>query len=423
MSGLPAATHDWLAGPGLARLWGAVRKRLEGNGVQSTGSVRLTAVSAQERNNLSLLLGKPLTGTAVTVRLDSLDERLRTSAAGLGLKEVLEELGPPLADRRAAREDGAAQRQHVWSSLTSSLDASPLAGQEWTRQWSDVLRRTGVPRGLTPELTVRTLQQAVQVLAVLLNPKRTSTRGRGELAATATGSAHGLDDGTWLARLVQRGIALAHDTELPGNAAGRRALWRLVSVTPDEVSSTVLTYGLRPLGESWRARSLRERAAHNAETHLTPRDLLDMRLQLPAGTVVHICENPRVVEAAADAACTKPLVCTSGSAATVVITLLDALAASGCRFAYHGDFDWPGITLANRIIRRYEALPWRMGSEDYERLAAHSQAEGVPQLPLDGIPVDADWDPSLAPAMTSLGVALHEEVTLDLLMEDLSGPR
>ncbi|WP_328329515.1 TIGR02679 family protein [Streptomyces sp. NBC_00455] len=420
MNGLPPATRDWLAGPGLTRLWGAVRKRLEGNGVQSTGSLRLTAVSAQERNDLSLLLGKPLTGTAVPVRLDALDARLRTSAAGLGLREVLEELGPPLTDRRAAREDGAAQRRHVWSSLTSSLDASPLAGQEWTRQWSDVLRRTGVPRGVTPEATVRTLQQAVQVLTVLLDPERTGTRGRGELAATATGSAHGLDDGTWLARLVQRGIALAHDTELPGNAAARRALWRLVSVTPDEVSSTVLAYGLCPLGEGWRARALRERAAHHAETHLTPRDLLGMRLQLLAGTVVHICENPRVVEAAADAACAKPLVCTSGSSATVVITLLDALAASGCRFAYHGDFDWPGITLANRIIRRYEALPWRMGAEDYERLAAASQAEGVPQLPLGGRPVDADWDPGLAPAMSALGVALHEEVTLGMLVEYLA---
>ncbi|MFC9410017.1 TIGR02679 family protein [[Kitasatospora] papulosa] len=420
MSGLPTATHDWLAGPGLARLWGAVRKRLEGNGVHPTGSLRLTAVSAQERNDLSLLLGKPLTGPAVVVRLDALDERLRTSAAGLGLREVLEELGPPLNDRRAARDDSAAQRQHVWSSLASSLDASPLAGQRWTQQWTDVLRRTGVPKGVAPEAAVRTLQQAVQILTVLLDPERTGTRGRGELAATATGSAHGLDDGTWLARIVQRGIALTHDIEHPNNAADRRALWRLVSVTPDEVSSTVLTYGLRPTGDSWRESALRERAAHHAETHLTPRDLLDMRLQLLAGTVIHICENPRVVEAAADAACTKPLVCTSGSAATVVLTLLNALASTGCSFVYHGDFDWPGIALANRIIRRYEAQPWRMGANDYERLAADSQAEGVPQLVLDGTPVDADWDPSLASAMTALGVALHEEATLDLLVRDLT---
>lgn len=429
MSGLPAATREWLTGPGLTRLWQGARKRLESNGVQATGSLRLTAMNAQERNDLSLLLGKPLTGAAVTLRLDVLDARLRASAAGLGLRQTLEELGPPLTDRRAARADVAARREQVWSSLASSLDASPLADQEWPRQWYDLLRRAGVPRGVTPEAAVWTLQQAVQVLSALLGPEgperperpeRNGTRGRGELAAMTTGSAHGLDDGTWLARLVQRGVALAHGTEFPDDAAGRRALWRLVSVTPDEVSSTVLTYGLRPDGEGWRERALRERAEHHAETHVTPRDLHDLRLQLPAGTLIHICENPRVVEAAADAACVQPLVCTSGSAATVVFTLLDALAATGCRFAYHGDFDWPGIALANRVIRRYEARPWRMGTADYEHLAARSQAEGIPQLALDGQPVDADWDRDLAPAMTALGVALHEEATLELLVDDLS---
>lgn len=423
MSGLPAATRDWLTGPGLTRLWQGARKRLESNGVQATGSLRLTAMNAQERNDLSLLLGKPLTGAAVTIRLDVLDARLRASAAGLGLRQTLEELGPPLTDRRAARADVAARREQVWSSLASSLDASPLADQEWPRQWYDLLRRSGVPRGVTPEAAIWTLHQAVQVLTALLGPdgpERNGTRGRGELAAMTTGSAHGLDDGTWLARLVQRGVALARGTEFPDDAAGRRALWRLVSVTPDEVSSTVLTYGLRPDGEGWRERALRERADHHAEAHVTPRDLHGLRLQLPTGTLIHICENPRVVEAAADAACVQPLVCTSGSAATVVFTLLDALAATGCRFAYHGDFDWPGIALANRVIRRYEARPWRMGTADYEHLAARSQAEGIPQLALDGQPVDADWDPDLAPAMTALGVALHEEATLDLLVDDLS---
>ncbi|WP_267881538.1 DUF2399 domain-containing protein [Streptomyces sp. NRRL WC-3725] len=53
-------------------------------------------------------------------------------------------------------------------------------------------------------------------------------------------------------------------------------------------------------------------------------------------------------------------------------------------FAYHGDFDWPGIALANRIIHRYGVQPWRMGAEEYEHLAARSHAEGIPQLPLEG---------------------------------------
>ncbi|MGW5284450.1 DUF2399 domain-containing protein [Streptomyces collinus] len=54
------------------------------------------------------------------------------------------------------------------------------------------------------------------------------------------------------------------------------------------------------------------------------------------------------------------------------------------------------------------------------RALGRSQAGRGPQLPLDGQPVNAAWDPGLAPAMTALGVALHEEVTLDLLVDDLS---
>ncbi|MCX4806625.1 TIGR02679 family protein [Streptomyces sp. NBC_01214] len=420
MSRLPAATRDWLAGPGLVRLWESARKRLEGNGLRATGSVRLSGLAVQERNDLSLLLGKPVTGAVAAVRLDSLDTRLRSSAAGLGLKDVLQELGPPLTDRRAVRTQALAQRDQVWSSLASSLEGCRLGDEDWAWRWYDGLRRAGVPRGVPPATAVRTLQQAVQVLVLLFGPERADAWGRGDLAAEATGSAHGLDDGTWLARLVQRGIALAHDIELPDDAAGRRAVWRLASVTPDEVSSTVLAYGLRPDGGSWRERALYERAVHHVETHLTLRDVHALRLSLPAGTLIRICENPRVVEAAADAACARPLVCTSGSAATVVLTLLDALAATGCRFAYHGDFDWPGIALANRVVHRYGAEPWRMGAADYEQLAARTRARNVPQHPLTGAPTTADWDPGLAPAMTALGMALHEEATLDLLVADLA---
>ncbi|CAM5609415.1 hypothetical protein SALBM311S_05943 [Streptomyces alboniger] len=80
MSALPSARREWLTSPGLTRLWESVRKRLESNGVQAIGW-------------------------------------LRASAAGLGLRQILEEIGPPLTDRRAARADVAARRERVWSSL------------------------------------------------------------------------------------------------------------------------------------------------------------------------------------------------------------------------------------------------------------------------------------------------------------------
>jgi uncharacterized protein (TIGR02679 family) len=257
------------------------------------------------------------------------------------------------------------------------------------------------------------------VLSSLLTSGYPGFRGRGELAAEATGSAHGLDDGTWLARVVQRGIALADGTPFPDDAAGRRDLWRSAGVSPDEVSSTVLTYGLRPLAGGWREQALRDRAAHGAETHLTLRDLRALNPAPAPGTRVHLCENPRVLEAAAAARCTGTLVCTSGSAGTVVLTLLDALAAGSCRFAYHGDFDWPGLALGNRMISRYDARPWRFGTEDYEHLVARSRSRQVPRLPLAGPPVVAHWDPDLMPAMSALGIALHEEAVLDLLVADL----
>ncbi|MER6624179.1 TIGR02679 family protein [Streptomyces sp. NPDC000931] len=432
---LDAGTLAFLTRPGLTRLWTAARTRLERNGLRPAGTVRLQHLDAPEREALSLLLARPVTGPTATVGLPDLDARLRASAAGRGLAATLEELGPPLTDRGALRDAAAAERARVWSTARTELESTSLSSHPWTARWLEDLRRGGTLTRQDPHTATTIVTQAIRTLAALFpdgdaHPAPApwgrgdahhtpASWGRGELATHTTGSAHGLDDGTLLSRLVLRGIALAHDTDFPTDAPARRALWRAASVTPDEVSSTVLTHGLRPAGDTWQETALRERADHHRETHLTLRELRTLSLRLPPGTRIHVCENPRVVEAAADTARTAPLVCTSGSATTVVLTLLDTLAASGCTFAYHGDFDWPGITLANRVTRRYAADPWRMRASDYEYLATRTQLHGTPHLPLTGPPVEAVWDPELAPAMEALGVALHEEAALDLLLEDL----
>ncbi|MGW0824628.1 TIGR02679 family protein [Streptomyces sp. NPDC002845] len=424
---LDAEALAFLTRPGLARLWTAARTRLERNGLQPAGAIRLQHLTAQEREVLSLLLARQVAGSTATIRLPDLDTRLRASAAGRGLAETLSELGPPLTDRRAARDAAAAERTRLWSTAEAALAATPLADQAWARQWLEEIRRSGTLTRQSSTPALMPVTQAIQTLATLFpgtgpDPTPTptpATWGRGELATRTTGSAHGLDDGTLSARLVLRGIALARGAAFPTDAPGRRALWRLASVTPDEVSSTVLTYGLRPTGGSWREAALRERVEHRMETHLTLRELRSLRLEMPPGTRIHVCENPRVVEAAADVGCTAPLICTSGSATTVVLTLLDTLAAAGCVFAYHGDFDWPGMALANRVMGRYGAGPWRMRAADYEYLATRAELRGTPPLPLTGARVEATWDAELAPTMEALGVALHEEVALDLLLEDL----
>lgn len=55
--------------------------------------------------------------------------------------------------------------------------------------------------------------------------------------------------------------------------------------------------------------------------------------------------------------------------------MLAQLRDAGIRLRYHGDFDWPGLQIGNRVVRRYGADSWRFDHDDY--LAAAS-ADGRP---------------------------------------------
>ena len=77
-----------------------------------------------------------------------------------------------------------------------------------------------------------------------------------------------------------------------------------------------------------------------------------------------VCENPRVLEAVAERFGGRlPVVCTSGRPALVVLDVLRGL--SGAELRYHGDFDWPGVMIANRLVAEVGVMPWRMGADDY----------------------------------------------------------
>jgi uncharacterized protein (TIGR02679 family) len=134
---------------------------------------------------------------------------------------------------------------------------------------------------------------------------------------------------------------------------------------------------------------------------------------------VHVCENPRVLEAAVDARSRGALICTQGQPAVVVTALLRHLLQTGHELRYHGDFDWSGITIANLLVDRYGCRPWRFCSADYLD-ALSTLAPAVAELPaLDGSPVGACWDDRLTAEMARAGRALHEELVLDHLLGDL----
>jgi uncharacterized protein (TIGR02679 family) len=426
-SGLGAQTRAWLDQPALARLWDRLRDRLERNGLQVHGRLRLDGVTAAEREALALLTGRPYAGATVSIALADLDAQLRTGASERGLVEVVADLRGPLTDRPAARDARRAAAEAIWAAADHALRSHGLTSAAWPGPWLEELRRAGALARLAPENARRLIVQAIDVMAVLTDPPSPASggavlTGRGELAERVTGTAHGLDDGTLLSRIVLRAVARVLAVPPPQDARSRRELWEAAGVAVDRVSTTVLTHGLAPLGDETAVRLLRDRTRVGFETHLTLRDLHRITWHLPADTEVFVCENPRVVEAAADRGCTRPLVCVSGNPTTTALTLLDALHATGARLTYRGDFDWPGIAIANRMIGRYTARPWRMGAADYEQHVATALDRGTPLPPLTGTPVDAVWDPELTPAMTALGVAVQEESALELLLTDLLSP-
>jgi uncharacterized protein (TIGR02679 family) len=110
----------------------------------------------------------------------------------------------------------------------------------------------------------------------------------------------------------------------------------------------------------------------------------------------------------------RPEVCTSGEPNTVVLQVLRRLTEGGAVLRYHGDFDWPGIAIANRLVGRFRVCPWLMSTEDYE----DGLQAGIPLLA--GSPVEPAWDNDLDAAMRSQNRAVHEEAVLDQLLEVLA---
>ncbi|HEX8134380.1 MAG TPA: TIGR02679 family protein [Actinomycetes bacterium] len=404
---------DWLADPALARIWAVLRDRVEARGLRAQGQVRLTGLSRAERHAVSGLIGRPVTVSTVAVDLAALDERLTARSPLGGLLAAVEAAtGSPLRDRPAHRAHRAADRDAPFAAARAAVAGDPvLSGRSWMSGWLDGVRRSGLLGRVSDPVTVMTV--AVRVLSELLAPDRVASRARKELAATAAGGAHELDDGSPVAQVVLRALAADAGDPLPASAAARRRLWERFGVLADAVSTTCLTLGLRSTGAA-AARRLELAAAAGDPVHLTPWDLQRAELLATSGVPVLVCENPRVLEAVAQTYSGRiPVVCTAGQPTLVVLDVLQRLSDGGAVLRYHGDFDWPGIAITNRLVAEFGVQPWLMGAEHY--LTALGDG-GPARLALTGTPVDPVWDDELGPAMRHHGVAVHEEAVLrDLL--------
>jgi uncharacterized protein (TIGR02679 family) len=330
------------------------------------------------------------------------------------LRGVLEALGGPLRDRRSERLGERAERERMWSEATAQLGA---AGRAELVEWLEGVRGSGV-LARAARAGGRVQQELLELAVTIALRLPTSGQLLPVFAASVAGDPHALDPGTSLGALVLRAAAaIAGRRDVPSSAPERRRLWREVGIDCDSLSADVLVLGLRPAGEERLARHLRESAAAGEPRRVTLRELSRAELALAQGTSVFVCENPAVVESAADAlgARSAPLICVEGVPSTAAVVLLRHVAAAGARVRVHADFDWAGLRIAGQVIAQTRGEPWRFGERDYR--AAVAAGRTGPDLV--GAPAASPWDEGLAAAMVAARCAVAEEQLIDDLLRDL----
>lgn len=412
-----------LGGPELAAVRQRLRRRFEQLDRDAPLiSLRLDRLDAQAHRALSDLTGRPSrVSQSMTLDIADLDTRLREAGLADSLRDALERLDGPIISRARMRRELASRWRSVVGEagpmLRDWLDASPSA--------IGLLKRLARDPGRASEL----LAAADAVLTRL----PASGMPRSQLAAGTLGDAHALDAGRPVTTLVlgawrwhERIVGKDDDADeagadgssaVDGNAGAERAraVWARAGVSVSELARPVLYLNL-PLPVDGR------HAAIAGEPGYLSLRLLLRQPQAPAwsftGCRVYVCENPDIVAIAADrfGAATAPLICTDGMPAAAQRILLDQLAAAGAQLLYHGDYDWPGIAIANFVIRTWQALPWRFSAADYR--AAIGEAPSRPD-DLGAGRVEALWDAELAAAMDAHGLAIAEEAVVDQLLGDL----
>lgn len=405
----------------------ACKERVERAGFQNARTVRLVDLSEEERLGLANLHGwSTLPPKSFRLDLDALDQALRSSRLEAGLRDVLEALFGPLNNLKREKDRNRADRVSMWN---DARHHSVIQFHPKLENWLDDIRSKGLlarAASVSGNSEKNLLMQALSIVS--------SLPARGEqltiISGQHTGDPHALDPDRALSNLVLRAAAvLAGRKEMPQNAGERRLLWQEVGVECDTLSSQVLVFGLRPQGETWLARHLREASSIGLPRRLTLQELQNTWLTFSHGQDVYICENPSIVASAATTLgpASRPLVCLEGIPSVAAWQLFEMLDCAHVSLHFHGDFDAGGLRIGNLVIKKTTALPWRFKTKDYTNgisqiLNLFSQGnDGLESVTLseNSLNIEVGWDPHLIPAMKKHLLALYEEVVVSELVADL----
>jgi uncharacterized protein (TIGR02679 family) len=400
-----------LGGEHLALLRKRLRRRFERAPLGGAiAQIRVDGLATEEHAALAALLGRPQRYTSsLQFDLEFVDDNLRRSGVAPSLRDALERLDGPITHLATAK----LQQESLWSAVVDGCTHPDLISLLDLAEGAGLLKRLARQDAAVASDLCRATEAVLRLL-----PAQGVVRS--QLAANVLGDAHALDNSRPVATLVlaawrQRGLPSqgSEDDSLLGSAERARDTWARAGVLVNQLARPALFLNLPVMSAGDGGRT-------GEPSYLSLRSLLRSPPSWDvAGRRIFVCENPNLVAIAADRwghDCA-PLVCTDGMPAAAQRTLLSQLALAGARLCYHGDFDWPGLRIANHMTREHGADPWRFNAADY--VAAVQTVSGFLQR-LEGTAVEASWDDGLSAAMQKHGVAVAEEAVATQLLLDLT---
>jgi uncharacterized protein (TIGR02679 family) len=378
-------------------------------------AVSLSAPSEDERRLHARFLRLPVPSSAGALRYDlaKIASALQAAHLPADWEDILTILHGPMPADKVAAQFARQSWQMFWPQASALLEAFPFPAH---REWLDSLRRDGTLKRLSKgdaELAEQWIERGARLLHAL---PLLVDEPLASVAARYGGDSHALDPAAALSTLVLRGLALRLGRTAPQRSDERRELWAAFRVICDVLSAPALTFNLALGGDTLLSRLIALASAETQPLHLTSRLLWATdwtRITYPAA--VFVCENPTIVSIVATQlghSC-PPLVSVDGEPRAAVRLLLRRLRAGGSALFYHGDFDWPGLAIAERIFTEFGAKPWCFDSDSYH---AATMCQG---RPLAGKPIATPWCPALAKAMKHTGIAYDEELLADDLLINL----
>ncbi len=403
-------------GSDLVRLRRRLRRHFERHGGGLSGSLQLSNLIPIEQEVLAQLMGRPpRSARSIRIHLDQLDASLRGAGIADSLRAALEMLDGPIEDRAALRQ----ARLLRWTQVIDAERWHPIL-RLWLQTPTTVTSLKRLARG-DPSAAEQLLEQASRVMRRL--PSAGITRA--QLAAETLGNAHSLDNGYPTSTIVLSALRQESSPDDAPATDGRnsesakaseraRETWARVGVLVNELARPALCLNLPMPFPTLIGGSSGEPQYFSLRFLLRKKPVWQFD-----GMPIYVCENPNVIAIAADQLGSRcaPLICTEGMPAAAQRALLTQLTRAGARLLYHGDFDWPGVRIANFVMRIWPALPWRFTTADYEAAVSRT-THSVHDL--SDIPVSASWDDSLTEAMKIRGCAIAEEAVVSELLKDLA---